>query len=207
MQVKVFQQGPLQTNCSVVSFGNECIVVDCAYISKDIEHYVTHNELKLVAVLLTHGHFDHCGGVNHLLENCGCSNIDVYCSSKDISLCANASRNIWSVPAQNCDVTKSLEEGSLIIGNFQFEIISTPGHTPGSCVIIFNNWLFVGDTVFYRSIGRTDFPESNQEDMSNSLKKIHCLTEDYVVIPGHGQCSTLLKEKEFNPYLKRFKNY
>ena len=201
MQVKVFQQGMLSTNCVVISHENSCVVVDCAYISKDIEYYVTHNNLKVVAILLTHGHFDHCGGVNHLLQSCNCQDVDIYCNDKDIDMCFQAAFNPWGIPSENCVVTKSLQEGRLQLGPFVFDVISTPGHTAGSCVLLIDNYMLAGDTLFCRSVGRTDFPESNVLDMNISLRKLASLDKDYTVIPGHGQITTLLEEKKFNNYL------
>lgn len=201
MQVKVFQQGALQTNCIVISKENCCVVVDCAYISADVEYYVTHNNLKVVAILLTHGHFDHCGGVNHLLHVCNCQDAPVYCTLLDEPMCSSAQQNPWGVLVENCRVTRYLDEGILDIEGFVFRVIYTPGHTRGSCVFVCQNYLFSGDTLFCRSIGRTDFDESSITDMLNSLKKLALLKDDYIVIPGHGEITTLLNEKQHNPYL------
>ncbi len=200
MNFKVFAQGMLQTNCAVIIKENKCIVVDIPYNARDVWKFVSENKLQVVAVLLTHGHFDHCGGVKQFFEKCQC-NAPVYVHGDDVVLCQNAASNRWHVPAENCFPTNFVTEGSFKIDEFQVFVLETSGHTVGSVSYIVDNLLLSGDTLMNLGIGRTDFPESVPSKMAQSLKKLCELKEDFIVIGGHGEITTLNYEKEHNPYL------
>lgn len=202
MKYTVFKQGALQTNCAVLEKDGQCVLVDIPYKSSDAEKYVSENGFTPVAVLLTHGHFDHCGGVKHFIETLNCQGVPVFVNKKDFPLCQNAAKNLWAVPCENCAPTNELKEGILNVGNFSFEIIETSGHTAGSVCLICENILFTGDTLFRGGIGRTDFPESCPEKMQASLEKLRNIKENFVVVCGHGEETDLEREKRFNPYLK-----
>ncbi len=202
MKYTVFQQGVLQTNCIVPEKNGKCVLVDIPYMSHEAEKYVSENGLTPVAVLLTHGHFDHCGGVKHFTEALNCPNIPVFVHKNDFPLCQNAANNIWNMPCENCFPTNELKEGVLTIGDFLFEIVETPGHTAGSVCLISENILLSGDTLFCDGIGRTDFAESCPEKMQASLRKLCERAENYTVVCGHGAETTLEREKRLNPYLR-----
>lgn len=199
MIVHTFQQGLLSTNCYVLQHQNTCVVVDVAFVSQELENFILQNKLQLQAVLLTHGHFDHCGGVEHLLQTVG--KADVFVHVEDVELCKTAQQNPWGVPCQNCIPTKTYGQGRLCVGSFEFEVLHTPGHTHGSVVLLCQDKMFAGDTLFCGSIGRTDFAESNKTAMKNSLQKIKQIQGDYTVFCGHGPATLLSKEKETNVFL------
>ncbi len=199
---KVFTEGLFQTNCTVLQKNGNCIVVDVPYGSDNLTEYILQNNLKLQAVLLTHGHFDHCGGVKSLLKNCDASDGPIYVHKNDFELCKNAEHNLWGVPCENCCPTHSVAEGGLNIGDFHFDVLETSGHTSGSVVYLTENLVLSGDTLFCDGIGRTDFAESRPEYMSKSLQKLCALSGDYTVISGHGSLTTLDREKKNNPYLR-----
>ena len=202
MMYRVFAQGMLQTNCIVLQRDGNCVVVDCAYGSSDVESYIARNSLNLVAVLLTHGHFDHCGGVQHLLQSCGNGkDIPVFVGQKDLLLAQNASKNRWHIPARACFPTQTLSEGRFSVDNFSFDVLETPGHTAGSVCYVCEDLLLCGDTLFRNSVGRTDFPESQPLQLKQSLQKLCSLQKNYTLLCGHGQMSTLDSEKKNNPYL------
>ena len=90
---------------------------------------------------------------------------------------------------------------SLDFGSLHFDVVETFGHTQGSVLLLLEDKMFSGDTLFYRSIGRTDFPESDINLMNNSVEKLKTFTKDYVVFPGHGETTTLFDELQNNPYL------
>lgn len=202
MKYSVFSCGQLQTNCIVVQNGTKCVVVDVPFGAKEVAGYVTEHGLHVVAVLLTHGHFDHCGGVRDFLQRCGI-HVPVFVHKNDFELCRNAALNNWGIVCDNCNPTHFLQEGCLQIEDFVFDVLETPGHTGGSVVFLTQDHVMLsGDTLFCEGIGRTDFPESVPSVMRSSLKKLALLKEDYRVICGHGPETTLNDEKTHNIYLR-----
>lgn len=202
LKIKVINQGELHTNSIVVQNGTDCVVVDVPYGSNDVLNYIKSNNLRVCAVLLTHGHFDHVGGVSRLLSELGIPRTPVYIHPNDVDMCRHAADNIWGVPADNCFTTDELHEGELYVAGIRFYVIETQGHTLGSVVFLTDDYMLSGDTLFARSIGRTDFPESNRFLMQGSLDKLKMLPRNYIVLPGHGGQTTLQYEKEHNVYFK-----
>lgn len=196
-----FPTGRINTNCYVVVQDAKCIVIDVAYHCQKVVDFVNANSLKVVAILLTHGHFDHCGGVEELKSGCNLANVPVYAHADDFPLCNDAQHNWFRITCQNCYPTNFAAEGNLQIDNFNFQVLHTPGHTYGSVVYLLDDVMFSGDTLFYQSIGRTDFPGGNAELLQNSLRKLSKLQTNYKIYPGHGQCTTLQAELQHNPYL------
>lgn len=189
------------TNCYLIEQNGECIVIDAALSRNEIEQYVDSRNLKLIALVLTHGHFDHSGGAKKLMEKYGCP---LYCSKKDSFWTEHASENEWSYPAESVTIDENLTEGLLKIGNFTFNVMETAGHSEGSVCIFWQDYLFSGDTLFYNGIGRTDFFDSSDEKMQSSLKRLAAIKEDYKVFSGHGEPTSLAQEKRNNPCLKRY---
>lgn len=202
MKYVVFTCGQLQTNCVVVQSGNNCLVVDVPFGSNDVADYVLSNNLHVDAVLLTHGHFDHCGGVNAFLKSCH-ANAPVFVHQNDFGLCTKASKNKWGIFCEDCFPTHFLQQGRLQIGNFCLEVLETPAHTTGSVVFLTQDGVMLaGDTLFRGSVGRIDFPESVPQFLKSSLQKIASLKQNYRVICGHGPETTLNQEKIHNVYLR-----
>ncbi len=200
--VKRLQLGLLYTNAYVVISKNDslCVVIDPACDNGEMANFITSNNLAVSAVLLTHGHFDHCGGVSALIKG---KNIPVYCSREDAQMAANVSKNPWGVPCKDCIVTDFVSDGQKIaVGGFEFSVLSTPGHTKGSVCYIIGDYLFSGDTLFAGGIGRTDLEGGDMADMRRSLQKLKKLDKNYFICPGHQETSRLLHEMEYNPYLK-----
>lgn len=200
-QIVTFQVGRLNTNCYVVTMGNKCVVVDVAYHCQQVVEYIKANNLQLIALLLTHGHFDHCGGVQELKRGCNLDSAPVYVHSLDVDLCRQASQNMWRVVCASCTPTHVVQQGNLQLDNFHFQVVHTPGHTPGSVVYLMDDVMFSGDTLFYRSVGRTDFPGGDAMELQNSLQKLSTLQTNYQIYAGHGPCTTLKAELLHNPYL------
>jgi glyoxylase-like metal-dependent hydrolase (beta-lactamase superfamily II) len=201
MKVTSFQVGIVGTNCYVVENDDkQCLIIDVAYSGVKIEEYIKENNLKPLAILLTHGHFDHCGGARYIFKD---DNLPVYCHKDDIELASNASKNRWGAPSLDCDVTNVIKgEENLKIGAFEIKVLPTPGHTPGSVCYFIKDYMFSGDTLFADDIGRTDLAGGNMSEMKKSLEKIKKIEGDYKLLPGHEESSTLSREKQNNRYLK-----
>ena len=190
-------------NCYVIDKNGSCIVIDPSSGVEKVSEYIEFNGFNLVAVFLTHGHFDHCGGAQKLADQYGCK---IYANPKDEPWTSTAHENNWNYPAESCVIDKFFHDGALQIEDFEFQIIETPGHSEGSVCIVWENNLFTGDTLFCNSIGRTDFFDGSDEKICQSLKKLAKLETDYVVYPGHGESTTLAKEKKLNPFLIKYVN-
>lgn len=200
MKIKTFVLGYIQNNVYLVEQDGNCILIDPTFDENDtVAKYIEQNSLHLQAILLTHGHFDHCGGVKRLVDKFG---VEVYCRQEDAELASQANHNRWGMPSDSCTVTKYLVEGINHIGAFDIEVMFTSGHTQGGACFIIGNNLFSGDTLFCRSVGRTDLPGGDSAVLANSLSKLCRLEKDYTVYAGHGESTTLAQEKILNPFLQ-----
>ncbi len=185
--------GAYQTNCYIVSKedSDRCIVIDPGYESGEI---LRQTQGKTVAaILLTHGHFDHVGGVGYLAAETGCP---VYICPEDLSM-----------PPQMTNgpifYTNTYKEGDVLnLADISLKILHTPGHTPGCVCILAEDALFSGDTLFQGSCGRTDLPGGDWATIQKSLHRLASLARDYKVYPGHGPSTTLQDEKTYNPYMQ-----
>lgn len=197
MLIKTLEVGYLQTNCYIVTDENtlECAVIDPGADAGHIATYLEDNKLKPRAILLTHGHFDHCMGVNDLAEEL---DLPVYMNEKDLG--REIGNNYWTFdPPED---TRFVKEGDEIqVGGLTFRVIECPGHTPGGLTYQVENCLFTGDTLFRLSCGRYDFPASSSVELTLSLTKLRDLEGDYEVYPGHEAPTTLEFERRFNPYV------
>ena len=207
MRIQSLCLGMVQTNCYILMNADtkEAVIVDPPENADAIERRVTVMGAKPVAVLLTHGHFDHIMAAKEIRERYG---IPVYAHEKEESLLEDPSLNL-SVMAgtgsysMKADVlVKDGDEPE--IPGFNVKVLHTPGHTAGSCCYYFpeDKVLISGDTLFYGSCGRTDFPTSSGRDMRESLRRlVNELPEDTAVYPGHDSQTTIANEKRFNPFV------
>lgn len=191
---------PTNTYVFIETDTNSCVVIDPAYNSSKVVDFIVNNNLDLQGILLTHGHFDHCGGVEQLLEH---KNVDVFGGAADAIMAQNASRNQWGAHARDCKITRYVNKlNKFTIGDFDFEVMETPGHTEGSVCYFCDEYMFSGDTLFDGCIGRTDLPGGDVSQMRQSLERINKITFDYIVLPGHEGITTMLEQKKYNPYLQ-----
>jgi glyoxylase-like metal-dependent hydrolase (beta-lactamase superfamily II) len=198
---------PFQQNASIVfcSETKKCAIVDPGGYIELLLNIAKDNNLIPDKVLLTHGHIDHAGGATELSE---ILNIKIYGPHKaDKFLLDELQKQgeMFGLPSKNCNPDSWLEEGDIIeIGNEILEIYFCPGHTPGH-IIFFNKenkLALVGDVLFNGSIGRTDLPGGNFEELINSVKnKLWPLGKDVDFIPGHGPVSTFEAERKSNPFV------
>ena len=193
--ILTIQGGSLYTNCYMV-WGDDadtCVLIDPGFQAEQILEQVRLRGKQVEAVLLTHGHFDHLGGVKGIAAETGCK---IYLHEADLSLPSQLT--LGTIP-----YTDSYEEGdTLLLAGVTFQVLHTPGHTPGSVCLICEDCLFAGDTLFACSCGRTDLPGGDYRAMGKSLARLATLEEDYKVLSGHGEDSRLSLEKRLNPYLQ-----
>ena len=212
--VKIFNFDDHPTQCSANTYvigkvGGNCIVVDIGSTSDEIYHYIDKHYEKVVAVLLTHAHFDHIRGLTKLLKHYrNRYDIPVYLSEEDVPLLPDPKINSSFLLNESVQVnvtTTPVKDGDILnIKDFKIKVIHTPFHTKGSVCYLFedDNALFTGDTLFKGGIGRTDLPYSEPEKVKESLMKITALPETLVIYPGHGPISRIEIEKKNNPYLR-----
>ena len=153
------------------------------------------------AVLLTHGHFDHVGGVETIVKATNCA---LWMRESDYTQFKNP-QNDFFYPIHDCDFTevRFCEEGEQIhAGGLTFTALETPGHTWGSVCYLCEDALFSGDTLFAGSCGRTDLPGGDWQTIMLSLERLAEIEGNYTVYPGHGESTTLAKEREQNPYMR-----
>jgi len=206
---EILPVGPLQCNCSI--FGDEAareaIVIDPGDDIDDILAILRKHELKVKAIVITHAHIDHIGGAAKLKAATGAP---VWMNPADQELYdALDMQATWLGirPPPRTEIDQDAREAlSLVLGDAQFQIRHTPGHTQGSISLWIpeENKLIAGDTLFRDSIGRTDLPGGNTRQILTSIhEKLMPLPEEAVVIPGHGPNTTIGREKERNPFLQR----
>jgi glyoxylase-like metal-dependent hydrolase (beta-lactamase superfamily II) len=206
MEIKRFPLGTLWTNCYLIWDENrDGFVVDPGGPAQDVIDYVRSKDIMVHLLVITHGHADHIGGVDMLRgiadEGVAIHEEDAACitsPAKNLSLCIGA--EIKSTAAE-----KILHDGDrLKVGRMTLDIIHTPGHTLGGiCVLVSDGdekILISGDTLFARSIGRSDLPGGDEDTLIESLKKLAVFPNETRVFPGHGPETTIGAEKMYNPY-------
>lgn len=198
MKIQRFTLGEYQSNCYIISFDKEAIIIDPGYENEVVIPYLLKENLTPKIIFLTHGHFDHIGGVNQLKNHF--KNLEVIIHKYDL---------IW-LDDNDYNLTKReviadrviTNERNLSFNDHSFEIILTPGHSAGGMALKIGKHLFSGDTLFKMSIGRYDLPFANQVDLFQSIKKLYLLDEETIVYPGHGDKTTIGFEKRHNPFIK-----
>lgn len=200
--IEALTLGSYQTNCYLVweAGADRCAVIDPGYDPEAILGKVRSLGLTVDAVLLTHGHFDHVGAVEAIVNATGCP---LWMSQSDYTQ-FKTPINDFFYPIHDCDFAEVsfCEDGEQIrAGNLTFTVLETPGHTPGSVCYLCGDALFSGDTLFAGSCGRTDLPGGDQRTIRRSLRRLADLPGDFKVYPGHGEATTLETERRSNPYL------
>ena len=195
--------GSMDNNCSLIidEKTNQSALVDCNEFSQKMIDMIGDTDLKYI--LLTHGHFDHIIGVKSVKEKYGAQVV----ISKEDEPMLNSSKLSLAVfcnaPQNNVDADIIVKDGDEItLGETKIKVMATPGHTSGSVCYIAENCIFSGDTLFYCSCGRTDFPSGSPEQIMSSLQKLKALDGDYKVYTGHNNLTTLDFERKNNPYMK-----
>ena len=200
MLIKTLPVGHLETNCYIVTDENtlECAIIDPGDESGTILNYIEDHKLIPRAILLTHGHFDHTGGVAWLMREFPDS-VKLYLNERDTEGPLGSSPYGYRPPAGAVHVA---EGDTVQVGGLTVRVLDTPGHTPGGVTYLCENAMFPGDTLFLDSCGRTDLPGGDMAVLMCSLKKLHDLPGDYEVYPGHMDSTTLDRERRFNYYMQ-----
>lgn len=197
--------GELQENCFILFDENkDAFIVDPGASSENIIEAIEKNDLNIKYILLTHGHFDHVGAVAALKKR---FKAQIYLHKNDRNFLENPKEvreSAFGLQIEAANVDVFVNDGDEIpFSDDKIKVIASPGHTIGSVCYLFKNYLFAGDTLFNGSIGRTDFPESDNSLMMESLKKLKELDDNIYVLSGHGPESQMSYEKMTNPYLRR----
>lgn len=213
LEVITLVLGHLATNCYLVSDKRtkQGFILDPDAEPEKILQIIDRQGLTINALVVSHCHFDHLGAVAQLKNKLKIPFL-VPQGEKKILGHAPTTANLWTgqpikTPPQP---DKFLKEGDKVVaGKMKFIVLSTPGHSPAG-ISLYNQEekiLFSGDTLFAGSIGRVDLPGGSEEAMKQSLKKLTKLPNETLVLPGHGEKTTIGKEKINNPFLQKFRNY
>lgn len=207
MDIKRLVVNDLQTNCYILKDidTKKGVIIDPGGEEDYIEHEIDKMGCELEAILLTHGHYDHIEAVNYIKNH---YNVPVYAHECEQKILSDSGANIsamFGFKNINMKADKVFKDGDLFkFGNTELKVIHTPGHTPGGVCYYSqkDGVLFSGDTLFLLSVGRTDFPYGDFKSLISSIKdKLFLLPDDTEVFSGHGDSTTIKKEKEYNPCL------
>ncbi len=205
MAIEVLPVGPLQVNCYLLMCDEtgKGIVVDPGDEGARILDAVSARGCELVAVINTHGHFDHIGANAYIIEQTG---VELMMHAADVPLLAQAAShaNIYGLSVVPSPApTRLLAEGDEVsVGELRLKVIHLPGHSPGGICLHVGDDLFVGDGLFAGSIGRTDLPGGSHDELISGIRrKLLTLADETVVHPGHGPETTIGREKLHNPFL------
>ena len=195
LKMKSLALGAYQTNCYLVWDENSptCVVIDPGYDGETVLLETKRLGKTIEAILLTHGHFDHVGAVRDIAAETGCK---VYLCEADLAMPAQ----LTAGPLYYTDLYG--EGDTLTLAGLSFQVLHTPGPTPGSVCLKCEDSIFSGDTLFWGSCGRTDLPGGSWTTIQKSLKRLAAVEGDYKVYPGHGDSTNLAFERKFNPYMQ-----
>jgi len=210
MKINRLILGSFETNCYILretDAAKDCLIVDTGLEAGALLDFLQHHKLNPVAVVLTHGHIDHVTGVPLLRQNF--PKIRVYIHKLDAEMLTGAASNLSALAGQTfgtkpadlfIDEPDKIEQANIELG-----VLHTPGHTPGGISLYSkeDNLVFVGDTLFAGSVGRTDLPGASFAQLIQGIKeKLFTLPDETICYPGHGSPTTIAQEKTHNPFLQ-----
>ena len=205
MNLRCLSLGELDTNCYVVwDEAGHSLIIDPADEAGEILGLVEQEHLHVEVVVLTHAHFDHMLAAEAV---CAATGAPLCVGAGDVPALGDPIRNLSGLSSPGASLTLAsncvLHEGdALAVGDMTFTVLETPGHTPGCICLLCDGVLFSGDTLFFGSIGRLDFPGGDATAMQRSLQRLMELPTVTVVYSGHGPSTTIRREKTYNPYIR-----
>lgn len=206
LAIRMMVLGPVQTNCYFLinEDTKEVLIVDPADRAQKIIEWINSEGLKPVAILLTHGHFDHIMGVAGVKKE---YNIPIYASRDETEVLADPQINVSTMMGvyMSMKADELFSDGDVLeLAGMKLKVISTPGHTIGSVCFYMEEEkvLISGDTLFEASVGRSDFPTGSSRQLIESIKtRLFVLPDDTDVFPGHGGTTSIAYEKAHNPFI------
>ncbi len=201
----ILQLGPLETNCYLIGdpTTSGCIIVDPAADAGYILDTISREGWTPEKIILTHGHYDHIGALAEIVERTG---LPALIHPDDREMLTDPGKSLAALmDVQHCFTGEiiPLQDGDVIsLGGKELRVLHTPGHTRGSVCLLARDFLLSGDTLFCRSVGRSDLPGGNSCQLVNSINsKLMVLDENLAVFPGHGPATSIGEEKRENPFL------
>ena len=206
MLLETLVVGPLAVNCYLIGDeeSREAIVIDPGDDAQNILDTIRHGRLTVKAIVNTHAHFDHVGAVESVRQVTGAPFM-LHVDEVPVLNAASASAAMWGMEVQQPKpADRLLREGDEVrVGNLVLKVLHTPGHTPGGICLVGDKSVFVGDTLFQGSIGRTDFLGGDYGTLMASIRdKLLPLPDETMVYAGHGAATTIGEEKQFNPFVR-----
>lgn len=212
LNIKIIPVTPYEQNCTLIwdDATDEAVLTDLGGESETIWQLIQQKNLQLKEIWLTHGHLDHVGGVVKMTELTDVPVLGPH--ADDLFLLEDLPNKTREYAKHGFEFSPSfiptrwLNEGDkLTVGQYAFDVLHIPGHTPGHVVFYCatEKLLIAGDVLFKESVGRTDFPRGNTQDLLNGIReKLYVLPDDVLVVAGHRETTTIGHEKQFNPYVR-----
>lgn len=212
MQIKKFALGPMGANCYLCweAETKDTAIIDPGYPDEKVIDFIAKEGLSVTKILLTHGHFDHIGGLDFVRKHY--PKAKTYIHEADADCLTSAGKNLSTMMGRPMNFEPAeclMKNGDVIaVGKTEkLKVLHTPGHTVGGVCLIGKDVIFSGDTLFQGSIGRTDFPGGDFEVLMASLDKLMQLGDGYLVCPGHGENTDFAFERQMNPFVRRRKGF